>query len=263
VVQVLVLRAAGTNCDKETAFAFERAGAKPVLYHINEILAQPQLVSFKKYQVLVIPGGFSYGDDISAGKVLALQIRTYLIEPLLRFVDDGGVVFGICNGFQVLVKTGLLPRLNGKLAQQVTLMWNDTGRYEDRWVNLRCETDRCVAAKKGDTFFLPVAHAEGKFVAKDSATLKHLEKNGYVLFRYIRADGSPATSFPENPNGSQNAIAAICDETGRVFGLMPHPERHIFPYQNPSFHRLERKLEQNETDGDGMRIFRRIVNHFR
>ncbi|MCX7702949.1 MAG: phosphoribosylformylglycinamidine synthase I [Planctomycetota bacterium] len=263
MVGVLVLRAAGTNCDKETVFAFECAGAKPETVHINQLLSEPNSLSFKRYQVVVIPGGFTYGDDISAGKVLSLQLRTSLMDALNRFIEDGGVVFGICNGFQVLVKTGLLPRLNGTPVQSVTLMWNDSGRYEDRWVHLRCETDRCVAAEKGDTFFLPVAHAEGKFVAKDATVLSRLEKENYVFLRYIRPDGSHAQNFPDNPNGSQNAIAGICDRTGRVFGLMPHAERHIFAYQNPLYHRQRSRSPVVEPSGDGMKIFRRIVNYFK
>lgn len=260
MVKVLVLRAAGTNCDQETLFAFEMAGAEGEDVHINRLIEEPSRLSFKRYQVLAIPGGFTYGDDISAGRVLALQLRVHLLEPLLRFIDDGAVVLGICNGFQVLVKAGLLPRLNGGLQQTVTLMWNDSGRYEDRWVRLRCETDRCIAMERGETLFCPVAHAEGKFVAKDEATLRRLEEGGHILFRYITADGSVATSFPDNPNGSQNGVAALCDTTGRVFGMMPHPERHLFAYQNPFYHRRKRRTH---CDGEGLRLFRRIVDYFK
>ena len=260
MVRVVVLRAAGTNCDSETLFAFEKAGAESEDVHINRLLEEPSLLSFKRYQVLVIPGGFTYGDDIAAGRVLALQLRAYLMDRLLRLIDDGAIILGICNGFQVLVKTGLLPRLDGELDQTVTLMWNDTGRYEDRWVRLRCETDRCVALEKGETLFCPVAHAEGKFIAKDEATIKRLEEEGHILFRYVTEDGEVATSFPDNPNGSQNGIAAICDTTGRVFGMMPHPDRHLFKYQNPFYHREAR---MSYGDGEGLRIFRRIVNYFK
>jgi len=243
--KVLVLRAAGTNCDRETAFAFQRAGAATESRHVNELLAEPGLLH--GYRILAIPGGFSYGDDVAAGRVLATELRTRVLDDLTRFVNDGGLVLGICNGFQVLVKTGLLPGPGGT-EQTATLAHNASHRYEDRWVELEVPTARCAFVREGERYFLPVAHAEGKFVASGE-TLDAIEEQGQVVFRY--ASG-------ENPNGSLRDVAGICDSTGRVLGLMPHPERHIEGWHHPYWTRTGLAEE-----GDGMRLFRNAVDAVR
>jgi len=236
-VRVLVLRAAGTNCDRETAHAFERVGAAAEARHVNELLAEPTLL--RDYGILVIPGGFSYGDDVAAGRVLATELKQKILPETWRFIGDGGLVLGICNGFQVLVKMGLLP---GWDEQVVTLTHNESHRYQDEWVDLDVVTNRCEFAVEGQEFAFPIAHAEGKFVA-DEATLARLEESGQVVFRYRN-----------NPNGSLNDIAGICDMTGRVLGLMPHPERHLEPWHHPYWTR--RGLAE---EPDGLHFFRRAV----
>jgi len=256
LVKALVLRAAGTNCDKETAFAFEAAGANTSLRHINALKEEPK--KLLEYQIICIPGGFTYGDDIAAGAVLALQIRLFLQDMLLRFLDGGGIILGICNGFQVLAKCGLLPRFNGSTQQCVTLATNDSARFEDRWAHLVCTTSRSVLLQKGERLFLPVAHAEGKFLT-DSATLERLFKEQLVALRYTDARGRATQRYPDNPNGSYGAVAALCDTTGRVLGMMPHPERHMFTHHHPFWQRLGCR----NGEGDGMRIFRRAVAFFK
>jgi phosphoribosylformylglycinamidine synthase len=234
-VNAIVLRAAGTNCDEETAHAFELAGAAAERVHIFRLVEHPE--ELRSYQILAIPGGFTYGDDIAAGKILANELRFRLGSEVRRFIDDGKLVLGICNGFQVLVKAGLLPGWAGR--QEVTLTWNDTGRYEDRWVHLRTEHGSpCVftAGLEDRILYLPVAHAEGKFVTAGRGPLSRLNSRRQVVFRYVTGEGGRA-GYPDNPNGSTEGIAGICDDTGRVLGLMPHPERCVSPLSHPRWTR--------------------------
>jgi phosphoribosylformylglycinamidine synthase len=226
-VQALVVRTAGTNCDAETVHALETCGAKADLLHLRELVADPRRLS--RYQIMVIPGGFSYGDDIAAGKILANELKFKLGGALRQFVSEGRIVIGICNGFQVLTKAGLLPGADlDQFSQNATLTQNDSGRFQAHWVGMKAEKSRAAWLKGFPSKFeLPIAHGEGKFLAKDAATLRALEKNRQVVFRYA----------PGNPNGSTRAIAGICNEGGNVVGLMPHPERYITPYQHPAWTR--------------------------
>src|SRR5262245_11056082 len=241
--RVLILRAPGTNCDQETAFAFETAGGKPDVLHLNRLLDNPKLAA--AYQILAIPGGFSYGDDISAGRIFGSQMRHHLRDCLAEFKAAGKLIIGICNGVQILVKSGvLLPdRADEPIA---TLTLNESGKFEDRWVHLRVTSDKCVFLRGIERMYLPVAHAEGKFVARDQATLNRLDAAGQLVLRYTTAPADGATDqptadqpvpYPANPNGAELNVAGLCDETGRVFGLMPHPERHIDPTQHPRWTR--------------------------
>lgn len=231
---VLVLRAAGTNCDPETAYAFERFGARSTVTHINELLEHPDRLA--GYHVLAVPGGFAYGDDVAAGAVLACEMATRLAEPLLDFVQQGGLVLGICNGFQVLVRLGLLPGLSQPLGrQEVSLTDNDSRKYEDRWVRLSITSRHCVFVGDMESPELPVAHGEGKFVALDADVAGRLVSEDRVVFRYADASGAPSQRYPQNPNGSEDAIAGLTDRTGRVLGLMPHPERALFGYHHPQW----------------------------
>jgi len=254
LVKVLVLRAAGSNCDEETGFAFQSAGASAELVHINRLLRGQ--VDLGDYQILAIPGGFTYGDDISAGRILANELKYKLRETLLGFYRAGKLIIGICNGFQVLSKAGLLPEIT--LADsQVTLASNDSGKFEDRWIHLRVNDSPSVFArglKKQIT--LPVAHAEGKFVPRDSGVLERLGSNRQIVFQYVTPAGEKP-SYPDNPNGSVDDIAGICDPSGRVLGLMPHPERHIDPTHHPQWTRLGLADE-----GDGLALFRNAVDYF-
>jgi len=256
--RVIVLRTAGTNCDMETAFAFEKVGADAELVHINRLIAEEK--KLKNYQILAIPGGFTYGDDIASGKILANELKYNLKDELIKFIKSGKIVIGICNGFQVLVKSGFLPNTNKNYDSiESTLSLNDSAKFEDRWVYLRKpktenREPKCIWARgMDDVIYLPVAHGEGKFIPKDNEILNILRKGHQVVFRYCDAFGEN-TGYPGNPNGSLDDIAGICDTTGRVFGLMPHPERHIFYTQHPRWTRLPKRKE-----GDGLLIFRNGV----
>lgn len=254
-VNAIVLRAAGINCDVETEYALELAGASAQRVHINRIIENKSLLD--EFQIIVIPGGFSYGDDVAAGKILANQIVHHLFEPLQRFIEQGKLVLGICNGFQVLVKTGILPGDgSGQQQQEVTITNNDSGKYEDRWVYLAPQTDRCVFIEPGRRIYLPVAHAEGKIVTKDQATLDRLKSDGHLAFKYVDANGREG-GYPINPNGSVDSIAGLTDTTGRVLGLMPHPERFVRRTQHPRWTR------QDHVDIDGMTIFNNAVKYVR
>ncbi len=255
-VKTLIIRTAGTNCDLETKFAFERAGSEVSLLHINRVNEKPSLLD--EHQVLALPGGFSYGDDIAAGKILANELRMELGDRLKKFVDSGKLVIGICNGFQVLARAGLLPGPVTRDTQQpVTLPFNDSNKFEDRWVYLRADSGKSPLINKGEMIYLPVAHAEGKFLTKDDATLNAIRDNDQIIFRYVDRDGRTEAQYPANPNGSVDDIAGICDPTGRVLGLMPHPERHVLPTQHPRWTR-----EGVKPEGDGMQIFRNAVRYF-
>lgn len=254
--RALILRTAGTNCDEETAWAFEKAGAQADRVHVNRLREEPARLG--EYQILAIPGGFTYGDDLGAGRVLANELEHFLAEPLARFLERGGLVIGICNGFQVLVKAGLLPGPGGPRA---TLARNASGRFETRWVWLEATSDRTPFLCQGERLFLPCAHGEGRFVAEGGpAAIEELLRRGQVALRYIDEEGRPAGGeYPANPNGSDGDVAGVCDSTGRIFGLMPHPERHVAFHHHPRWTREGRKPGD---EGDGLRIFRNAVRHF-
>jgi phosphoribosylformylglycinamidine synthase subunit PurQ / glutaminase len=277
---VLILRAPGTNCDRETAFAFEKAGATTETLHINRLLENPSL--FERFQILCVPGGFSYGDDIASGRILGNQIQHHLNDQMVKFKDDGKLMLGICNGFQILMKSPVLLPPDREQGPLATLTANDSGKYEDRWVHLETRGGKCVFLEGIERMYLPVAHAEGKFVARDEGVLHELDAAGQLALRYVSTrslgEGPGASSesstngphpcplpkgegilpFPENPNGAQGNVAGACDSTGRVFGLMPHPERHLDPLQHPRWTRGE----AGEV-GDGFQIFVNAVRYFR
>ncbi|RDV81294.1 phosphoribosylformylglycinamidine synthase I [Ammonifex thiophilus] len=234
-VPVLILRTDGTNCDVETAYAFELAGAEPHLVHVNQLRRRE--VRLTDYRLLVIPGGFTYGDDIAAGKILAVELTSFLREEIGEFLAKGGLVLGICNGFQVLVRTGLLPF--GRLGEvQAVLMPNAKGRFECRWVRLRVEKSPSLFTRgmEGQVVEWQAAHGEGCFYT-NAEQLKTIEEQGLVAFRYVDAEGRPTQEYPDNPNGSLNAIAGLSDPTGRILGVMPHPERFVLPTQHPNWRR--------------------------
>jgi phosphoribosylformylglycinamidine synthase len=253
VPRILVLRAPGANCDGETQFAFERAGGIAERVHVNRLREQPNLLS--RYQVLVVPGGFTYGDDVAAGKILASQLCQFLGDALRRFRDQEKLILGICNGFQALLKAGLLVPADedGPVA---TLAHNASGRFDDRWIYLQASPDRCAFLKGYERLHLPVAHGEGKFMCREPWMLKGLEQSGQVVLRYVDEAGQPGP-YPVNPNGSDGDVAGLCDATGRVLGLMPHPERHVLPTQHPRWTR-----NGLAEEGDGMRLFRNAVQFF-
>ncbi|KAB2836638.1 MAG: phosphoribosylformylglycinamidine synthase I [Candidatus Brocadia sp.] len=252
--KVLILRTAGTNCDNETRYAFEKAGATVDVVHINTLLANKKLL--RDYQILTLPGGFTYGDDISAGKILANQIRYQMGEDIKSFLDEKKLILGICNGFQTLTKAGFLPSFH-KHDQEATLTFNDSNRFEARWVYLKVCANKSFFIKNSDipAIYLPVAHGEGKFIARDEAVLKSITMEHQVVFQYVNDRGEDA-SYPWNPAGSIHNIAGICDQTGQVLGMMPHPERHVEPTQHPRWTRSGLK-----EFGDGFLIFRNAVQY--
>jgi phosphoribosylformylglycinamidine synthase I len=247
-VKVLVLRAPGTNCDSETAYAFQQAGSGTSLVHINQLIRREKRLS--DYQIMVIPGGFAYGDDIAAGKVLANELKWKLGEDISQFIAKGGLMLGICNGFQVMAKAGILPDINDPKAPPLTLAANDSGKFECRWVYMAVDKKSpCVFTEGLDSIYLPVAHGEGKVVT-DVRGLREIKS---VLY-YTDETGNMRAGYPHNPNGSMNNIAGVCDSTGRIFALMPHPERHIRFTQHPQWTR-----KKPREYGDGFAIFQNAV----
>lgn len=244
--RAIVLRAPGTNCDEETVAAWQRAGAEVETVHIDRVLERP--AALDSYRLLTLPGGFSYGDDLGAGRILATRLGA-LDEALRRFHDRGGLILGVCNGFQVLVKAGLLPG-----GSQATITHNDSGHFECRWVRLAAITGRTPFLPDDRPIDLPIAHGEGKFLTATDDDLARLDSAGQLVLRYVDGDGRPTLDYPANPNGSARAVAGVCDPTGRIFGLMPHPERFTEAIQHPRWTRLP-----DRPEGDGLRIFRGAV----
>ncbi|OGH42445.1 MAG: phosphoribosylformylglycinamidine synthase I [Candidatus Levybacteria bacterium RIFCSPLOWO2_02_FULL_36_8b] len=256
--RILVLKTDGINCDEETAFAFNLAGGNVKIVHVNDLRNKKD--NLNNYQILAIPGGFSYGDDVVSGKILAIELASFFSENLKKFITrNDTLIIGICNGFQVLIRTGLLPFGNlGKM--DATLTNNDSGHFECRWINLKIETkSKCVFlpnASNGGRVSFQVAHGEGKFFT-DQKTLKKIERQGLVVFRYVDENGKPTQKYPTNPNGALNAIAGITDPTGRILGLMPHPERFVKIEQHPNWRRI--KIDKPQ----GLPIFENMINYIK
>ncbi len=267
--RVIVLRAPGTNCDQEAAFAFESAGGKAQVLHLNRVLEKPSLLA--EAQILCVPGGFSYGDDLSAGRIFGNQIRHHLAGAMREFKAAGKLILGICNGFQIIIKSGVL--LPDHAAEPIaTLTNNDSGKFECRWIQLAVQGDKSVFLRGIERLYVPIAHAEGKFVARDEATLNALEQAGQLCLRYHPQSETEVSSgsvpgiltsvsnlplpYPVNPNGAQRNVAGVCDETGRVLGLMPHPERHVDPTQHPRWTR------EKKERGEGLALFENAVRYF-
>ncbi|MFY9344058.1 MAG: phosphoribosylformylglycinamidine synthase subunit PurQ [Planctomycetota bacterium] len=255
--KVLVLRAPGINCERETSHAFARAGGTPQFLHIQQLLADPgQLDAFR---IVAVPGGFSYGDDISSGRVLAQEMKAKLADRLFAFLGRGGLVLGICNGFQVLVRLGLLPCTAGRLDEEVTLTNNLSNHYECRWVTLRTRASRCVFLPAGLVLRWPAAHGEGRLVARDQALQQVLLDEGFAAAQYVDPAGVPTETYPHNPNGSPLGIAGLTDQSGRVLGVMPHPDRSYLPTHMPDWRRTLLAAGSLPEDGDGMVVFREMV----
>ncbi|MGQ9457121.1 MAG: phosphoribosylformylglycinamidine synthase I [Anaerolineae bacterium] len=252
--RVLILHATGTNRDREAALACEMAGGRPEIVHVNQLREGSR--HLRDYAMLVLPGGFSYGDALGAGRLWAVDLRYVLGDELGRFIESGRPVLGICNGFQALVKSGWLPEPpdGNRLA---TLAANASARFECRWVWLEPDPRSPCIFTQGLTerIHCPVAHGEGRFLTADEGVLARLKQNGQVALRYVEADGSPAR-YPANPNGSVDNIAGICNPTGTVLGLMPHPEDHILPQQHPRWTR-------GEGGGLGLAVFANGIRYAR
>lgn len=258
--RALVLRTAGINCDGETVRGLEAAGARVDLVHLARVLAEPARLD--DANLIVIPGGFSYGDDVSAGRVFGLELRHGLASRLGAFVDRGGHILGVCNGFQVLVESGLFEREAGASTippRNVALTNNQSNHFECRWTAMKAEDSACAWLHGLGVMPVPVAHGEGRFVVRDDATMARLRARRQIALRYVQPDGSAARGYPANPNGSVDDIAGICDPTGRVLGLMPHPERNLTPWNHPNWTRLQAGARAPRTEGEGLAFYRRLV----
>lgn len=267
-VKVLVLTGYGLNCDNETAHAFDLAGAAADRVHINSVIEGE--VSLADYQILVFGGGFSWGDDHGAGVIQAVRFKTGMGDKILEFIAAGKLVIGICNGFQTLVNLGLLPGLdNDYTRRSVALTFNDCGNFRDDWVHMSVNADSpCIFTRGIDGLELPIRHGEGKFCS-DPAIVERLVRNNQVVLQYARPDGRPADrAFPHNPNGSVRDIAGICDPTGRIFGLMPHPEAYNHWTNHPDWTRQKEQARREGRDfgngsTPGVRMFENAVGYFR
>ena len=252
-LKALVLYGYGINCERESKYVIEKSGGTADILHLNKVLESPALL--EDYNMLLVPGGFSFGDDLGSGKVFANKMKFRLRDQLEEFVKAEKLVLGICNGFQVLVKMGLLPEPD--FQQRVTLTTNDSGHYEDRWVILKTNPKSlCIFTKGIDYMLCPVRHGEGKFIPKDDGVLKELKEKDLVVFQYTDKDGKLA-GYPHNPNGSVENIAGICDSTGHIFGMMPHPEAFNIPENCPYWTRGTVK------EALGLRIFKNAVDYFK
>lgn len=260
-VKTLIITGFGLNCEKETSKAFEICGAETSLVHLNDLLEEKGALA--EYHILAFIGGFSFGDHLGAGTVFANRVKFRLQSELEQFVADGKLIIGICNGFQTLTRLGLLPALDGKyFTQEVALAHNDSTLFRDDWVNLKIENSSpCVFTKNIDRVSLPIRHGEGKFIADDDILEKIVSRN-LVALRYCDSDGNTECEFPDNPNGSLNSIAGICDESGRIFGLMPHPEAFLSPFNAPDWQ--EKKMNGKlPEEGEGVVFFRNAVEYIK
>ncbi len=260
-VKALVITGFGLNCEKETSAAFEAAGASAEQIHLNDLLSGKR--SMAPFHILAFIGGFSFGDHIGSGTVFANKIKFKLKDELDRFIADGKLVIGICNGFQTLTRLGLVPALDGKrFEQQAALAHNDSGVFRDDWVTLKVNpASNCVFTKGVKLIRLPIRHGEGKFVA-EKEIIEKIESQNLAVLRYCAPNGAKAHGFPENPNGSINDIAGICDPTGRVFGLMPHPEAFLSPFNAPDWQKLQIEGKLPKW-GEGKVIFDNAVSYAR
>ena len=270
-VSTCIVTGYGINADLELEEAFRRAGSGTKRIHINDLIESPGKLDL--FQIMAFPGGFSFGDHLGSGKVFATLFKKNLRESLERFVEKGKLIIGICNGFQVLVKMGILPNLSGRWDQEVSLIHNLSGIFEDRWVRVKTNhSSPCIWTRGIDEIELPVRHGEGRFVARSAELLDELERRNLVSMRYIERFGTVSgmvhdtsmkkekaknVPYPFNPNGSVNDIASICDETGRIIGIMPHPEAFLFRENHP------RWLREEILPENGLKIFENGVNYMR
>ncbi len=260
----LVFFGNGINCEHETAYANTLAGFDPELIHIDEFAEEPRRIH--KYSFINFPGGFLDGDDLGSAKAQSVKWKYQkmagtgrrLLDELVKFIDDGKIIIGICNGFQLLIKTGLLPAMAKRYGlQTATLTANDSGRFEDRWTYLKANPfSRCIFTYDMDKIYLPVRHGEGKCIVDSAERLSSMRAGGNIVLQYADSAGAITAAYPDNPNGSVDSIAALCDDTGRIFGLMPHPEAFVRRVQHPRWTR-----ESIEEEGDGLKIFKNACKY--
>lgn len=262
-VRVLVLGGSGINCEEETAAAFARAGAQPAIRPVRDLLAGE--VDLAAHRILCLPGGFSFGDDLGAGRMLANALRYHrsraglpFLDTVRSFLDGGGFILGICNGFQALVKMGLLPNTRGTCEPEATLTRNDSGRFEDRWVTCVVRGDSPVFPRPG-RLRLPVRHGEGRLVLGDEEARRAIVDQGLCVLAYADDAGEPTARYPENPNGSELACAALTDPSRRVLGMMPHPEANLWHTNDPCWPLERRRRPDRGDEGEGLAVFQELV----
>jgi len=268
-VRALVLTGFGINCEHETAAAYKLAGAEADIVHINEVFACK--ISIHDYDILNFPGGFSFGDDLGSGKVLANKIRykrqadgKSFFGELKNYISRGNFILGICNGFQALVKSGLLPNIRGRFEQEVTLAANDSGKFEDRWCRLVKNSDAKTPFLNGiEEISLPVRHGEGKLVISDPEIRREIIAKSLVCLSYCGFDGKPTSEYPFNPNGSELHAAALTDTTGRIMGIMPHPEAFTSFYNHPDWVKMKMANPGISENGRGLKLFENIIEYVR
>ena len=259
-VRVLVITGLGLNCEVETAEAFRLVGATPEMVHLLDLLDGRRKLS--DFQIVAFPGGFAFGDHLGAGFVFANKIRWLLYESLVEFIEGGGLAIGICNGFQTMVRLGMLPGFDGDYrTPRATLAPNDRLGYWDTWVHLRTDPESpCLWTRDVGELELPSRHGEGKFLAESPEIVERLEAEHLIPVRYVDDEGTPTEAWPQNPNGSPGGIAGICDPSGRLFGLMPHPDAFLFPFQHPQYFGRKARGEELPNEGGGLGIFRSGVD---
>lgn len=265
--KVLVLAGYGLNSEEETLHAFKYNGLEGDIVHINDVIENPKMLD--NYQILTIPGGFSYGDDTGSGNAFAQKMKMALRYDLQKFIERDTLTIGICNGCQIIINLGLVPALGEFGHRDVAVTYNASARYQCRWVDLKVENDSpWLKDVKG--MYIPVAHGEGRFMMEDQ-TLEKLKENGQIAARYIKYNGDDVCEyangqFPFNPNGSNDDIAAMTDKSGRILAIMPHPERGMFTWQRNDFAEIKDKAQRNKTalpeTSDGMKIFENAARYF-
>jgi phosphoribosylformylglycinamidine synthase len=260
-VRVLIITGLGLNCEQETAAAFRLAGASPEQVHLLDLLEGDGHRKLTEASILAFIGGFAFGDHLGAGFVFANKIRWKLYEPLVEFIEAGGMAIGICNGFQMMVRLGMLPGFDGDYrTPRLTLAPNDRLGYRDAWIRLAFDAESpCVWTRDLEGMDCPIRHGEGKFLAESEEVLQKLKSGHQIVTRYVDDEGAPTQEWPHNPNGSPDAVAGICDPTGRLFGLMPHPEAFLYPYQHPQWAR-DKYSNNLPREGAGLAVFRNGVD---
>ena len=260
-VPVLIITGYGLNCEAESRYAWQLAGARPEFVHLSDLLSRP--ARLHDFAALMFIGGFAYGDHMTSGHVFAFRTRHHLRDELKKFIDQGKLIMGVCNGFQIMVKLGLLPGLDRDyFTQKLSLVQNDCGAFQNFWVRLRFESSSpCVFTRGLGSISLPVRHGEGKLFTLNKKLLQRMESLGCVPCRYADPSSGEATQeFPHNPNGSLNAIAGLCDPSGRIFGMMPHPEAYVYPENHPQW-QLQKLHGRLPEHGLGLTLFRNAVEH--
>ena len=265
--KVLIMSGYGINCEIESAHAFEKAGAEYEIVHINDLISGKKKMS--DYDIMMFPGGFSYGDDTGSGNAFANKIKNNLWQELIEFINSGKLILGVCNGFQIMANLGLFALPSVEYGTRINaLAVNTSNRYECMWVHIKHNNSNCIFTKGITQMHLPVAHGEGRFFC-DEKTFEELKRNSQVVLTYCKENGDGADGvYPLNPNGAMNDVAAICDRTGRIMGMMPHPERAIYSISDPEFQfkkefaKRENKKVPELNEGN-FNIFQNAVNYFK